>query len=335
MPCYGTNVNEYENDIDEQIVRSLSGETTADEDMELSAWRARHADNEHRYQELARVFALGTAQYQKRTAPQANLAIDVEAEWNKLQQTLEAKPAARSVRWPLAWKLAAAVLVMVAGAALIYLLLPPAMVQWETQAEARTVALPDGSSVVLNRYSTLRYPRDFGKRERSLTLTGEAFFDVQPDAQKPFRITAGVGEVTVLGTSFSVSAKSETLEVIVATGLVNVTVDQQHVRLKAGERADYRPGGKLMPNVNTDVNYLAWQTRELVFDATDLATLLRTLERTYGVAFSLKVTAPPSCTFSGSFQQQSLDSVLRVISSTLGLTIDQQGNVYTITQIGC
>ncbi|MCU0418749.1 MAG: FecR domain-containing protein [Cyclobacteriaceae bacterium] len=326
-------MNEYENDMDERIARSLGGETTEAEEAALVAWRARSAGNERHYQELARVFAWGRAHY-GHPLPSPG-PIDVDAEWAKLQQTLQAKPTARSVRWPLAWKLAAAVLLLVAGAALVYQLLPPATVQWETQADAREVTLPDGSTVVLNRYSTLRYPKNFDRQERALELTGEAFFEVRPDAQRPFRIAAGPGRVEVLGTSFSVATEREALQVIVASGLVTVAVQDQQVRLKAGERTDYRAGEKLMPAANQDRNYLAWRTRELVFDATDLATLLQTLERTYGVSFSLEADAPASCTFSGSFHQQSLESVLRVVSSTLGLTIDRKDNVYRITQIGC
>lgn len=328
-------MNEYENDIDERIARSLSGETTEAEELALLNWRARHADNERHYQELARLFELSTAHYRNRATSLATTNMDVDAEWNKLRQTLQAKPVSRVAHWPLARKLAAAVLVIIAGAALMYLLLPPAMMQVETQADAREIRLPDGSTVVLNRFSTLRYARDFGEHERAVTLTGEAFFEVEPDAQKPFHVAAGPGHVEVLGTSFSVTAGREALQVIVATGLVAVAVEKQQVRLKAGERADYRAGSGLTPSTNQDLNYLAWRTRALVFEAADLAMVLQTLERTYGISFSLAVDAPPTCIFSGSFQQQSLDSVLRVISSTLGLTIQQQGNQYTITQTGC
>ena len=85
--------------------------------------------------------------------------------------------------------------------------------------------LPDGSVVALNSNSKLVFPSNFKGNTREVTIYGEAFFDVKPDASKPFIINAGNAQVKVLGTSFNVKAypENETVEVVVATGKVQVS----------------------------------------------------------------------------------------------------------------
>ena len=62
------------------------------------------------------------------------------------------------------------------------------------------ITLPDGSVVTLNGNSSLTYPRTFSGNTREVSITGEAFFEIQPDASRPFLITAGTAQIKVLGT---------------------------------------------------------------------------------------------------------------------------------------
>lgn len=70
----------------------------------------------------------------------------------------------------------------------------------------RHLTLPDGTTVVLQANSRLRYPEKFTGNTREITLSGEAYFDVAHDAQKPFIIHTGKIRTTVLGTAFKISA---------------------------------------------------------------------------------------------------------------------------------
>ena len=82
--------------------------------------------------------------------------------------------------------------------------------------------MPDGSRIFLNRNSEFSYRSNFGDRNRNVTLTGEAFFEIAPDAAKPFIIDAGNARVKVVGTSFNVITNNSrsAVEVFVKTGKV-------------------------------------------------------------------------------------------------------------------
>ena len=88
-----------------------------------------------------------------------------------------------------------------------------------------TVKLPDGSMVKLNANSRISYLSNFGNDSRDLQLTGEAFFEVQRDESRPFKIFLGDLEVEVLGTSFNVNAYPDqhAASVAVRTGKVAVS----------------------------------------------------------------------------------------------------------------
>ena len=88
-----------------------------------------------------------------------------------------------------------------------------------------TVKLPDGSMVKLNSDSRISYLSNFGDQSRDIQLTGEAFFEVERDETRPFKIFSGNLEVEVLGTSFNVNAypDQQAASVTVRTGKVSVS----------------------------------------------------------------------------------------------------------------
>ena len=100
------------------------------------------------------------------------------------------------------------------------------------------VSLPDGSNIYLNRNSKFSYRKNFGEHRRDVKLTGEAFFEISPDASKPFIIDAGKARVKVVGTSFNVITNNteSDVEVFVKTGkvLVSDNSGSQTIQLDPG-----------------------------------------------------------------------------------------------------
>src|SRR5690606_25962513 len=80
------------------------------------------------------------------------------------------------------------------------------------------VTLPDGTKVWLNAASSLKYPVAFNDTERKVELTGEAYFEVAKDKNKPFKVLADKQEIKVLGTHFNVNAYTD--EASIKTTLV-------------------------------------------------------------------------------------------------------------------
>jgi transmembrane sensor len=106
--------------------------------------------------------------------------------------------------------------------------------------DIRLLCLPDGTRVWLNQNSEIEYPNEFSGSERSVKLTGEAFFEVKRDESKPFVINSGSIKTTVLGTSFNISSyNGKKPEVNVRTGKVKVESNNDVVFLVRGDKATY------------------------------------------------------------------------------------------------
>lgn len=158
--------------------------------------------------------------------------------------------------------------------------------------------LPDGSVVTLNAQTMLRYPLQFKGKQRTVEVTGEAYFDIEPDPDNPFIIEAGNAQITVLGTAFNVKAYPDgpAIEVTVESGKVQVSCssinDEQsdsQIELHSGEQGIVSGNNsKIKKTKFSDVNYLAWKTRTLSFHNTPLNEVVQQLEKVYHMHIELE-----------------------------------------------
>lgn len=211
-------------------------------------------------------------------------------------------------------------------------------------AESQVVndyVLPDGSVVTLNRNSKLFFPKHFKKDVREVTITGEAFFDVKPDANKPFIIDAGDVQVKVLGTSFNVSAypENETVEVVVETGKVQVTrknagseIENREVFLLAGEKGTlFYKSQTLKKSVNTDPNIISWKTHDLVFNEVPLSEVIQCLEKVYNIQIQVKEPELNNLVLTAHFDKKPVDFILNVVRLTFNLELSGENELFTFS----
>ena len=279
------------------------------------------------------------------------LQVDTDKAWSKLHNRLEQeqliheKQDAPKVRTmiPAALRIAAAVILLIGFSTLAYMLLTPT--RQAVQMTARTIeeqkfglTLPDGSIVDMNANSRIKY-----KLQRSgirmLTLEGEAFFDVNPDPNRPFIINAGDATIEVTGTSFSVRKDpgNERIEVFVESGNVQFYRTRKQDRklsLKAGQLG-VLDQTTLTEKTNPDLNHLSWKTRKLTFRETRLGDVAGVLNRTYSQNIRFTNTALEDCLFTGTFDQQPIDSVVLVIQVAFDLDLNRQGKAYEFSGEGC
>ena len=134
------------------------------------------------------------------------------------------------------------------------------------------VTLPDGSQVVLRKGATLSYPKEFSGNIREVTLTGEAWFEVQHDKSHPFRIQTKRATMEVLGTTFSINTNDQQDELIVATGKVLFTnktdTAEKHIIYPHQYSVLTKNGFDTKPL--NDSNFLAWKTGIIQFSNTPI-----------------------------------------------------------------
>lgn len=155
--------------------------------------------------------------------------------------------------------------------------------------------LADGTKVWLNAESSLKYPVAFTGNERKVEISGEAYFEVAHDANKPFYVSKGDIQVKVLGTHFNVNAyndenysKVTLLEGSVKTSMVN----GQSSVLKPGQQATIQDS-RMMVRDKVDVDeVMAWKNGLFLLDNTDLPSLMRQVSRWYDVDIQYKGSIP-------------------------------------------
>lgn len=147
------------------------------------------------------------------------------------------------------------------------------------------ITLPDGTKAWLNAASSIKFPVSFAKK-RQVTITGEAYFEVAKDAQKPFTVITSKSEVMVLGTSFNVNTYSyESLEKItLLNGSIRVTgaTHRQSAILKPGEQAN-NSKEKLSTTQAALDEVMAWKNGLFRFKQADIKSIMRYLEQWYDI----------------------------------------------------
>jgi ferric-dicitrate binding protein FerR (iron transport regulator) len=204
------------------------------------------------------------------------------------------------------------------------------------------LALSDGSHIVLNSRSEVKYPEKFGNEGREVYFWGEAFFEIASDPTRPFVIETGDARIKVLGTSFNVNADPATgiTEVVVNTGTVlfyyvdkNESIIEQ-ITLHKGDKGIYnRVTRKLEKMLNNDRNVISWKTGILVFNETSLDKVMEVVGKKYDVSIHMEDAGLARLKLTATFDNESLDSVLEVLSLVHKLQFTQNGKDYLVKKV--
>lgn len=216
---------------------------------------------------------------------------------------------------------AAAVVLLCLSVVTVYLYMQPASLQTvATLAEARNITLPDGSRVVLNRYSSLSYPKRFETDNREVQLTGEAYFEVSKDKQHPFIVQTEYINVQVLGTRFNVDAYRNNPEIktTLLTGSVAVSNKSNSARmiLKPNEIAIYNKVGNKLTRQLTEraKDEISWRDGEFIFDNLPLEDIARELSNSFDTPIHIADTTLRNYRISARFRNgEDLNTILSVL----------------------
>lgn len=147
-----------------------------------------------------------------------------------------------------------------------------------------TVKLCDGTTVQLNSMSKITYPESFVGDARTVTLEGEAFFDVTSDTSKPFIVQTTNMDIEVLGTSFDISAyNDEPTSAVLVNGSVKLTADSgESIVLSPGQKATVTPSESSISIENVDTEfYTSWTKGKIYFKDERLEDIIKVLQRWY------------------------------------------------------
>ena len=325
----------------ELLIKLNDGSIKAEELADLETWKENNIDT---FQEFEKI--LQATEVHGQTP-----AFDPQENWHELQTMIKINAesaSGKTVRiFPWLVRVAAAI-IMVIGLTYIFYYYPSTtkeslvlqtMVSTDISTQ-KTVVLPDGSIVSLNRNSELLYPETFDSDSRTIYLKGEAFFEVAPNKDKPFMIYSGSTKTTVLGTSFNLRAysKEDEVKLTVVTGKVAFTLadDKEGVIVTPGNMGMLVNSTKqIASGVNTDLNFLSWKTKQLSFNGNALSELIESLEKHYDAQIVIDEDATGLCTFTGDFSETDLENALRIITKATGTSFRFADGQYIIMGKGC
>ncbi|NCT73219.1 MAG: DUF4974 domain-containing protein [Chitinophagaceae bacterium] len=311
--------------MDDLLVKHLLGETSAREQQQVAEWLAESPDHALYFAQLQQVW-----ESSRQLASES--AVNEDQAWQRFRQRIqpvEEKKPVIHLQW---LRVAATLTLLIAlGWAISQWIGGGEKVQEMAVSTVRNVlvdSLPDGTTVTLNKNSSLHYPSRFTGKQRPVRLQGEAFFNVKPDKEKPFIITVNDVEVTVLGTSFNIRTDEKgRTEVVVETGRVRVSHAGRTIELQANERTLIATADStLQKESQPDKLYNYYRTREFVCNDTPLWKLAEVLNEAYGVEITLTTDYARSQRINTTFNNESLERVLDLISETCGVQISRTGN---------
>ncbi len=216
-----------------------------------------------------------------------------------------------------------------------------------TSVNRQRIALPDSSIVILAEGASIIVSEGYGYQTRTVSLKGEAFFEIRPNPKIPFLVYSGDLVTEVLGTSFAIKpeAGKKTIEVSVTTGKVSVYSSEKDrnqrrrgVIITPNQKAVYDTESKTIREDLVDDPKMVEPnipTFDFSFDETPVKTVLVALRKSYGMEIVVSNPELNDCTFTGNLNGFDLFKQLSYICNTVGAQYEVRGTTIFLIGNGC
>lgn len=316
--------------MDEIIARILSGESSAEDMLLLSDWLSQNQQNRSEFKKLKSYWDAEVSYTH---------SISSELSLERLRLSIEKKEKNHRLKRLFAlWTPLAACITALIVVTNLYLAKeshePKEAFTYVTGSNKADVVLADGTHVVLNKNSKLTYTNEFGEILREVKLEGEAYFDVQKDSLRTFKVIVNGASVSVLGTKFNVKANTSdrSIKTTLLEGSVSFETNTKRVLLKPHQQLVYN---KLTSSVNTRLvdgdEIVAWKDDVLKYKSKSLQYIMDDLSSRYNVKIVILNRELSGVVISGSYEQdESIDKLLTIISKSLEMKWIKKDSVYYI-----
>ena len=199
------------------------------------------------------------------------------------------------------------------------------------------VRLADGTLVYLNSATRMKYPVKFDEKERKVYLSGEAYFEVAKDPERPFFVEMEGVEVRVYGTSFNVNTHQEgNIQTVLVKGSIGVKVLSSGMEsmIRPGQMAEFKQGSRKIDvkEVNVAV-YTDWKDGIFRFENQRLEDILTVLSNWYDVDVFYQTASVKELHFSGYMERyKDVSVILEAITLSTGVTFSVQGKTIIVSK---
>lgn len=309
----------------------LSGEASGEEKVEFEAMLSASKERQMIFEKLKRAWQTDLiyvqGDYQKQSA-------DL---WRKYQHE---RWSMNKKKWYKSFRVAASVAILIAAG--FVFMLSQLQTDQQTISETKEIVketkageklktmLPDGTIVFLNAGSRLTYPDSFSDSSRIVVLEGEGYFEVAEDKSRPFTVRTQNMDVTALGTEFCVNVSQDNAKDLVAlvSGKLLITnIKNEQIKIDSGYTVRLSREDHSFSKSNIDyLTEVAWKDGALHFDNDSFIEIVKALELNYGVEFMMDPRLNKiNDTYTGTFKNESLDNVLKVLSFSMNFNYEING----------
>lgn len=329
--------------IGELIVRYFEGQMTESELLSLEQWIYESEENKRSFFDLKHLY-----DSKRYTSYKDNRLF--EKQWQKLDAKIKQKKRSipfvqRHKGWIKYLKYAAIIVLAIGigygigGYYSTELSFEPIVyneLTIEKGGKANSLLLSDGSKIVMNAATQLKYPTSFNQINREVFLSGEAYFEIAKNKEKPFVVKLHNQDITVLGTTFNIQSYKGDQYSVVTLVEGEILIESYNperekmsqIYLKPNQQAyvDNQTGSVFLSTVDTSISH-SWKDGKYRFRDEKLLSIVKRLENYYGVSIILNGDSLINESYTGTFSlNQSIDEVLRIINIENKFTIDRNEN---------
>ena len=321
---------------EEKLIKYLLQETDSEETKAVQEWISEDEKNQKQFEEIEWVWNSSKILLDKSE-------VDENKAWQRFtelrNEKVGSKPKQNQRFLQSNWFRVAAAITLLFVSAWVYSAFLPqsgrayfSSVELQSEDSPIEVSLLDGTQITLNKNTDLDYSQKLFASQRKVNLkSGEAFFDVKRNENKPFVIQNEKVQITVLGTSFHVKTSQNTTEVIVVSGSVQVEIAGKKEVLKPDEKLSVNQLiGEMIKTLPSNKLYNYYVSRRFQADGIPLEELVATLSEAYGATIEINREEIKTLPITTTLEYGSLSKNLEVLSETLNLNISQQDGKFII-----
>ena len=316
------------------FAKFFTGEISEKEQIELDKFISEKPENEKIFEDYELIWSRNNTD--DTFSEETNSALQsVKKIISEDEKKIEPKP------YKLLFKIAATVIVVFGLSWFAYNQLTnndAEMITCNTTDQIKELKLSDGSTILLNKNSTLKYQEKFSGKERKVKLTGEAYFTIAHNSKKPFIVISEQTETKVLGTEFNLKAYKNTgkIELTLTKGKVLFTDNKtnENKTLIKNEKVTLNKQSRIMKKTKfSSANNLFWKTKEINLDNLTTEQIAFELNEIYDTDIQADESVKDLVFHQTMpFKDVNLQDILNTIKYTLNINIDSINGTIILKQ---
>lgn len=195
-----------------------------------------------------------------------------------------------------------------------------------------TLALADGSEVIVNAGSKIKYPTQFNDSVRVVELSGEAYFNIEK-SDKPFIVKTNGMEIRVYGTRFNINTYNNKTEAVLLSGSIGATVNDEEYMLTPNEMIVYNEDENVELSTVMAEDYIFWINSDFDYRKREMGDVLKDISRWYGIEITTEVDIDKINISLYSSRNRDVLSMLKLIEVSADVKfIREGGNIFRLVK---